>query len=377
MKKYSVSVIIPIFRGRNQINRLINMLRNSAYESEKLERLEVIFVNDDSNEKLDDLTIKLDEKDFRYKVIDDGIHRGIHGARVKGLEDSTEDYIMFLDQDDIIDKRYFKTQLDSLLENDIVLSNGYWHNRQPIYGDNYLQEDALNKEWAIRNLPRVISPGQVIMKKEAIPDFWCQNILVHNGNDDNYLWLLMIGNNCKTTINKHLVYTHCENGGNASHNWVEMRESKEEALKNICASGLFSNEECNVLKKTIGLYVSKYCLYQEYDELFRKISESHIELRKITDIYAIYGMGIYGKKLWDFMENEGIHVKYGIDLDFNTASERYKVVGVQDRLDPVDIIIVSSAFAFDRIEKELKKITNARIVRMDVWLRSLMNGDQL
>ena len=110
--------------------------------------------------------------------------------------------------------------------------------------------------------------------------------------------------------------------------------------------------------------------------MFRKISESHIELRKITDIYAIYGMGIYGKKLWDFMEKEGILVKYGIDLDLNTASERYRVVGVQDRLDPVDIIIVSSAFAFDRIEKVLKKITNAKIMRMDEWLRNLMNGDQ-
>ena len=36
---------------------------------------------------------------------------------------------------------------------------------------------------------QIISPGQCLIKKKAIPEFWKTNLVRVNGADDYYLWL--------------------------------------------------------------------------------------------------------------------------------------------------------------------------------------------
>ena len=82
MNKKTVSVIIPIYKGERYIPYWLDILSKNV---EKLEgnEAEVLFINDYPAEELQQITSSLD---FCAKVYNTNINRGIHGARVYGLE---------------------------------------------------------------------------------------------------------------------------------------------------------------------------------------------------------------------------------------------------------------------------------------------------
>ena len=70
--------------------------------------LEFILVNDSPEEEIELETFK--EYSFEYKVVVNERNMGIQKARINGLENSTGEYILFLDQDDEILPNYIFSQ---------------------------------------------------------------------------------------------------------------------------------------------------------------------------------------------------------------------------------------------------------------------------
>ncbi|MCR5669032.1 MAG: glycosyltransferase family 2 protein [Lachnospiraceae bacterium] len=376
MDELSISIIIPIYKGEMQMQRLFRMFAESAEVVSNLKNVEIVFVND--YEKADsgcgkhiveEIWDSINKDKYSVKYIDDGKHRGIHGARVRGLGEAKYKYVLFFDQDDYIEKSYFLTQFNSLGNNDFVVCNGYWHDKQLIYSSVEQQKRVLSKEYALKYLPRVISPGQVIVKKDIIPDVWCDNVLKYNGNDDNLLWLILIMNGYKWAINGHAEYTHHENGLNASYNWEEMARSKEETLEVVRKESLITGNDFHIYSSTIKRYVNKYYLYKQYDKLFVELEDKENVSYGKDHRYAIYGMGIYGKRLWDYALENDYAIEYGIDRDENTKEDGYPVIGLEDVRDDVDCIIVTPVFSYEEIKNKLSKCSNADIVRMDEWMK--------
>ena len=97
-----ISVVTPIYHGKQYINQMICQLEACARESMYSYTLELLLVNDDPEEPLEQHVSDM----IDIKVIQTDCNRGIHAARVLGLECSTGSYILFLDQDDLIQPDY-------------------------------------------------------------------------------------------------------------------------------------------------------------------------------------------------------------------------------------------------------------------------------
>ena len=85
-----------------------------------------------------------------------------------------------------------------------ALSNGYddepGGGRHLIFADRRQQLCAtdLDCHYYYNNLIR--SPGQVLIRKSSIPEYWSEHTLIHNGSDDAFLWILML---CNFMLFKH------------------------------------------------------------------------------------------------------------------------------------------------------------------------------
>lgn len=94
MKK--VSIIIPVYNVKEYLTKCVESVCNQSYGN-----LEIIIVDDGSNDGSDKVCNQLAKKDNRIKVI----HKkngGLSSARNVGIENATGELIAFIDSDDFI-----------------------------------------------------------------------------------------------------------------------------------------------------------------------------------------------------------------------------------------------------------------------------------
>lgn len=144
-----ISIIIPVYNTRKeQLQRCIDSICMQT-----LRDIEIIIVDDGSDEKCRELLDNIALSDTRIKLI----HKpngGVSSARNAGIRKSTSKYIMFVDSDDWIDKeccrevskkaedknvdilmwRYYKEYKDKSLE-------------VKVYEDDYLEYNSWKKEF--------------------------------------------------------------------------------------------------------------------------------------------------------------------------------------------------------------------------------------
>ena len=183
-----ISVIVPVFHGRKYIDSMIAQIEKCAVMCCGGYSLELLFVNDDPDEPIG---ARASEK-VEIKVIETDVNRGIHGARVRGLERCTGDYVLFLDQDDRIAREYFVSQLAHLGDADAAVCKLLHEGRQ-FYDMRMPFEQVITREFIISVRNPIISPGQVLIRKNKVPVVWKESRLRNNGADDWLLWLCMLG----------------------------------------------------------------------------------------------------------------------------------------------------------------------------------------
>ena len=93
MKK--VSIVIPLYNGADYIESTVESLLAQSYSN-----IEVVVSDDAGPDNSRALVESLQGQDERIVLVGDGVNRGTLGARKLGVEASTGDYIMFVDQDD-------------------------------------------------------------------------------------------------------------------------------------------------------------------------------------------------------------------------------------------------------------------------------------
>lgn len=212
-----ISVITPFYEGDDYMKKYIDcMYANDKVLTEAGHELEVILVNDSPWKRLEASPNTI------VKVITHDENRGIHQSRVDGLKVATGDYVMFLDQDDLIKD-------DGLL---LMLKNAKKHPDRMIVANALLQQaDGSELQWYRTNYHKamvkdlktyltvgiqIISPGQCLIPRNMIPDFWCDHILQQNGADDYFLWILMLAAGSKFHIFNEDIYIHVYTAKNLS-----------------------------------------------------------------------------------------------------------------------------------------------------------------
>ena len=248
-----ISVITPFYKGNKHLENYSKNLYAAINNLNCPYKVEIIFINDSPEEEIDISKLSLIQN--QVKIITNKKNRGIHYSRIRGLKVAQGNYILFLDQDDLISKEFFNKTISKMSECDIVVCNGHYEKKdyiEKIYRNsktmNYISD--INCMAFYRNL--IISPGQCLIKKTCIPTEWINYTISINGADDYLLWLLLLNNH---NINWKFIfdplYMHSYSGDNLSLDENKMRNSVLEMCEYLIENT--KNPIFNNLKKILFL----------------------------------------------------------------------------------------------------------------------------
>lgn len=115
-----VSVIVPMYNCRDMVGRCVQSILNQTYKN-----LEIILVNDGSNDDTYEVCQKLSEQDLRIRLINQ-LNAGVSAARNCGIDKASGNYVMFVDSDDYLEKTYIAAMVQAADESaaELVIS-GY------------------------------------------------------------------------------------------------------------------------------------------------------------------------------------------------------------------------------------------------------------
>ncbi len=103
MNNYLISVIVPVYNVELYIRECLDSIIN-----QELYDIEIIIVNDCSEDSSAVIAEEYAAKDSRIKVIHHDVRKGLGAARNTGIANASGEYLGFVDSDDFIDKRCYK-----------------------------------------------------------------------------------------------------------------------------------------------------------------------------------------------------------------------------------------------------------------------------
>lgn len=104
-----VSVIVPVFKVEQYIQRCLDSICNQTYKN-----LEIILIDDGSPDRSGEICDEYARKDKRIKVIHKQ-NAGVSAARNDGLDIATGDFITFVDSDDYIAPEMYQTLVKKIV----------------------------------------------------------------------------------------------------------------------------------------------------------------------------------------------------------------------------------------------------------------------
>ncbi len=379
-----ISVIVPIYKGASYIDSIIKMLERNINEIGKNRQVELVIVNDYPDESisitnnyLQNLTVIIENHESNC---------GIHKSRVDGLSKSDGEYIFFLDQDDTISSNYIISQLEFLGDSDAVICNG-----KNLSKEIYLSEEEFNSvislEHFLQGYNGIVSPGQVLIKRNSIPEFWKTNILKKNGADDYFLWMLMLINGCSFKFNKRILYRHNATENNTSNNSKDMDESVIEMVDLLYSAGFITNKDRSLIhnsrkpltEKQMKLLLKKKNKESEILSLWKILDLRNLKisnfLKKNNIIrVTVYGMNTIGKLFISEVIKDGLYVDCILDRRGLPDYEGIRVYKPDDELFPArnsDLIVVTAFLDYKEIKEYLQTIYNNRIISLEILLKNL------
>lgn len=110
-----ISVIVPVYNVEEYLPKCLDSIINQTYKN-----LEIIVVNDGSTDNSGKICDEYAAKNKRIKIIHK-TNGGVVKARIEGFNNSTADYIMFVDSDDYIGERTLEIMYETLHTYDVDL----------------------------------------------------------------------------------------------------------------------------------------------------------------------------------------------------------------------------------------------------------------
>ena len=86
-----------------------------------------------------------------------------------------------------------------------------------------------------------------------------------------------------------------------------------------------------------------------------KVDFSEYFFKRNIKKIAIYGMGIFGKHLYEELRGGNIEVVYGIDQQGNSICRELQIYAVEDNLPRVDAVVISVIYSYDEMVENIKK----------------------
>ena len=105
-----ISIVVPAYNAEKYIETCINSIRNQSYKN-----IEIIIVNDGSNDSTLNIITKLKEEDSRITVISTE-NKGVSHARNTGMQVANGKWISFVDSDDWLEESFCEKLINKAKE---------------------------------------------------------------------------------------------------------------------------------------------------------------------------------------------------------------------------------------------------------------------
>ncbi|MCC6095609.1 MAG: glycosyltransferase [Eubacterium sp.] len=251
-----VSIITPFYHGNSYLERLSGYIIENICSLKEMPdvQLEWILVNDSPDTELNRSRI---HPDIPVRILTHTENRGIHQARITGLQASRADWILFLDQDDMISRDMIRNMLrdGSPDQSDVLVCNALCETEQ---GDTYRLYSRKADLCQVGNLSVylkitdvICSPGQCLIRRTVIPEEWEQLVMDVNGSDDLMLWIMMLSRKARFSVLPDAYYRHTFTGRNVSGSNEQIGSSSYEAADTLFHSGFLTTYQYHVLKRSI------------------------------------------------------------------------------------------------------------------------------
>ncbi len=248
-----VSVITPYYEGKKYLQQYIQMMEANLASLAPGDSLEIILVNDSPWEEIQLSKVK---DASCYHIFVNEKNAGIHQSRINGLHAARGEFVMFLDQDDVLIENAveeFIKQVD--LSEDVIVCNAILENAT---GSNLWYRSAYHKSLVgdfstyLKVGTQIISPGQCFIRKSAIPHFWQKKICSKNGADDYFLWLLLLNEGKKFIFLDQPLYTHKYTAQNLSQDTKVTDDSTYEFMNFLRENEHFPDKYVDILGRMIS-----------------------------------------------------------------------------------------------------------------------------
>ena len=142
-----ISIVVPVYNAAQTLEKCIGSLTSQTFGD-----IEILLINNGSTDNSLDVCKKIADDDSRIKVIDH-FEKGVSTARNRGIEDSSGDYVMFVDADDWIDANVCEVfaHLNSKYNYDLFCFSAQYNKGKKtvksfLYAENVDVLSALQKE---------------------------------------------------------------------------------------------------------------------------------------------------------------------------------------------------------------------------------------
>lgn len=375
-----VSFIVPFYNGKQYLDNLIFMVQANYEHVKRDTEVELIIVNDNPT---DVLPVKIENGTIKIRVLNHDKNYGIHKTRIDGFYMSEGQYICFLDQDDKIHERFLRSQLDKINDADIIIANGK-NNGNLIYEEGEDARRKINLKTYLGGDNYIVSPGQVLMRKDIVPDIWLNNILTINGADDYFLWILFLLEERRMAYNSEILYIHRNTGVNSSKDIIRMHESGKMVANFLYKSGKINensfieivkkNEEA-MKKKDIPKEVRIIQLFDKWMFMLEKGKKvSNYLINNNIKSISIYGYGRIGRHLYFQLKKSNVKVDYIIDKNAdNIKVDEVEVLSIEKYIsnDYYSDCVVIANNDNESIENKYWETKHIKVVMIDDLINSM------
>ena len=359
-----ISVITPIFNGKNYIKDLILQIEKCQRTIGESCTLEFLIINDNPNDSLCETAYRSDSIDVR--IFNTNKNRGTHRARVQGLSHANGEYIVFLDQDDILYPDYINSQLSCIGDADAAICRCI-HENQQFYNADRKFEEVISKDYMMQKGNPIISAGQVLIRRASIPKVWTENIMKTNCADDYLLWLCMTAQGAKFALNQDILFEHVVHGNNLSLNSRRELSSLEEMCEILCKNSVFDEHGMKQIKSMCQhVLCERIGLLEKFREMFfvlnkmavcresGNVAGKHLWSEGIHQV-CIYGDGYIGKRLAGELKECKIETAFFFYSNAQYLTEEIPVYQLEEAPIEVDAVIISLVQHYDSVRNELRK----------------------
>lgn len=205
-----ISVIVPIYNVEPYLRECLDSILSQSYKN-----LEIIMINDGSQDNCGNICDEYAEKYSNFNVIHKK-NQGLGPARNTGLEKVTGKYVMFLDSDDYIDSDFIELLYQKIENNNVdYVKSGFRRvdNDKKILGTTiYSNEIFKENEVRLDFAPRLIASAP--NKKDSFEPSVCASLYktdVINNNNIRFLSEKNPATSCEDLI-FNLEYLQLANG---------------------------------------------------------------------------------------------------------------------------------------------------------------------